>query len=273
MNNVVWTKKICANQITKSILFYLFVYIRFTVINLCTMGKVKPIHFFRSTVETDLLQQAILNKRRTVLKKVLLQYMGLTLSREQPEVLQVDVEYAGLGEELLAVASALMLEEGEIPEKAQVLDIEVNGVAIALDDEQQFNRYRFQTLQSPVYSLPLISDLSRYKGYCLANQVQMHSPSLAGKKIKDRESLQKTSGSFEEFYKLQAVNDFMQDLLPLVHYVPVLRLSVFDQIETSCGRKTLHTLLMEDNRHYFEILADYFIQRLNDMEEAFNLEY
>lgn len=251
-------------------------YLRFTVIDLWTMGKVKPIHFFRSGAESDLLQQAILNKRRTVLKKILLQYMGLTLSREQPEMFRVDVEYAGLGEELLAVSSSLALQEKDIPGKALPVDIEVNGVVIALDDELQFNRFRLRTLQSPVYSLPLIYDLKRYSGYCHGEQPDHAVPApaeFAGKKSKEGVSLQKASEMQDEFLKLQAINDFMQDLLPLVHYVPLLRLSVYDQIETPAGSKSLHTLLVEDNRSNFELLADYFIRQLDDLEESFNLEY
>lgn len=237
------------------------------------MGKVRPIQFFRACAETDLLQQAILNKRRIVLKKILLKYMGLTLSREQPELLRVDVEYAGLGEELQMVASSLGFNNDTVPEKAQEIDIEVNGVAIALDDEHQFNRFRLQTLQSSVYSLPLIYNLSRYRGYCQYNQGQISAPSQAGKKIKDRLSFQKAPESSDLILKLQAMNDYMQDLLPLVHYVPVLRVSVYDQIETPRGSKSLHSLLMEDNRHHFELLADYFIRQLDDLEETFNLEY
>lgn len=234
------------------------------------MGKVKPIHFFRGTAESDLLQQAVLNKRRTVLKKILLRYMGLTLTREQPDMFRVDVEYAGLGEELIAVGSSLGLHDKDIPEKAFPLDIEVSGVVIALDDELQFNRYRLQTLQSPVYSLPLIDDLNRYRGYCHGMQ---ETVAPAENPSKDRNSVTKISGTQENLLKFQAVNDFMQDLLPLVHYVPLLRLSVYDQIETPLGRKSLHTLLIEDNRQNFELLADYFIRHLNDLEEAFNLEY
>lgn len=203
--------------------------------------------------------------------------MGLALSREQPEMFRVDVEYAGLGEELLALSSSLAVKECDIPEKALPLDIEVNGVVIALDDEPQFNRYRLQTLQSPVYSLPLIYDLSRYKKYCqdelISGHGDMPSAGTAGKKLQDRASLQKVAGPQEDFYKLQAVNDFMQDLLPLVHYVPLLRLSVYDQIMTPSGSKSLHALLIEDNRRNFELLADYFIRQLDDLEEAFNLEY
>ena len=236
------------------------------------MGRIRPIQFFQAA-ESDLLQQAVLNKRRTVLKKVLLKYMGLSLSREQPELLRMDVEYAGLGEELKTVANGLGLKEEDIPERAQAVDIEINGVVVALDDEQQFNRFRLKTLHSSVYSLPLIYNLSRYRDYCQMDPVEVHTSGLQGKKTKDRLSLQKLAGPSEITLKLKAINDFMQDLLPLVHYVPVLRLSVFDQIETPQGSVSLHSLLMEDDRRCFELLADYFIRQLEDLEDTFNLEY
>lgn len=225
----------------------------------------------QDTLEKSLLQQIMLHKRRVTLKKVLFNYMGLTLSREQPDLLLEDIEYAGLSNELDSMSKDLGLSREELPLQASRIDIEVNGVAIALDDELRFNNSRLQTLSSPIYKLPLIYNLDRYKSYCLQ---QPSAPRLLldGRKMKRSLNLRQTVGS-SVVEKLGALNDFMQDLLPLVHYVPVLRISVFDQLETHEGVLSMDTLLSEDCRKHYEILADYLIKQLNDLEASFHLEY
>ena len=204
---------------------------------------------------TNLLKEAVLNKRRISLKKVLLQYMGLSLGREQPIIHFEDVEYAGLEEELLAVSRRLGLEPGEVPQQANVLDIEVNGIAFALDDELHFNKFRLQTLQSPVYALPLIQNMDSYMAYC-----QLNSLSYPGT----------ATPAPDDLLKSKAINDFMQDLLPLVHFVPVLRLSVFDRLQTINGSISLNEILLEENTTYFNLLADHIRNRLDYLEDIFN---
>lgn len=227
---------------------------------------------FKGVSESKLFQQAVLNRRRSTLKKILLQHMGFNITREQPELRLEDVDFAGLGDELRAVMEGLGIELKEIETPANSIEIEVNGVAIVLDEEYKFNEFRLQTLQSPVYCLPLIYNLNRYKSYC-----QQKSDTLSlqgtGRAAKDRPYLQKKSSPASRKAKLQAINDFMHDLLPLVHFVPVLRLSVFDQLESPQGLVTLNSLLMEEKPENFELLAGYLIQQFEELEEVFNMEY
>ncbi len=235
------------------------------------MEEGKFAHSLKSTSEEKLLHQVVLNKRRIALKKVLLKYMGLSLSREQPILHMKDVEYAGLGDELLVVSRALGLEPAEIPLYAEPVAIEVNGIAISLDCEYQFNHFRGLTLQSPVYALPLIHSLSRYKGYCQPDP--SHNSGTAGKRSRDRLRLQKNSVPAAGVLKYQALNDFMQDLLPLVHFVPVLRFSVYDQLETPAGSVSMHKLLSGEDPAHFSLLADYISGHLNNLGEIFNLDF
>lgn len=228
----------------------------------------------QDTLEKELLQQIVLHKRRVTLKKVLFNYMGLMLSREQPGLFLEDIEYAGLSTELHHVSEVLGLRRSELPLQAGKVDIEVNGVALALDDEIRFNDSRLQTLTSPIYKLPLIYNLDRYKSYCLQYQDRRRHPLQDGRKVSRnlRLSQRQITGS-TRVEKLGAINDFMQDLLPLVHYVPVLRISVYDQLETPEGVLSLNTLLSEDCRKHYEVLADYLIKQLDDLEGSFHLEF
>lgn len=235
------------------------------------MRTVQQTASYGGVSESQLYQQAVLNRRRIALKKILLQYMGLSLSREQPELFLEDIDFAGLGEELRAVTKSLELSLTEIQTPTHSIEIEVNGVAIVLDEEPKFNEFRLLTLQSPIYCLPLIYNLNRYKSYCQEKQA---APSLqgTGRGPKGR-PLQKKPSPADKTAKLQAVSDFMHDLLPLVHFVPVLRLSVFDQLETPKGLMTLNSLLMEEEPDNYELLADYLIRQLEELEEMFNMGY
>lgn len=233
-------------------------------------GKVGRVKF--DILETQLFQENVLNKRRITLKKLLFNYIGLMLTREQPDLFIEDIEYAGLSNELQAVCADLGLRASELPLQATKVEIEVNGVAIALDDEVKFTPSRLQTLSSSIYTLPLICNLNRYKIYCQQALPDAESQLTAPGALKQRGRIRKVpEPTLRE--KLQALDDFMQDLLPLVHYVPVLRISIHDQLETPEGTLSIHSLLAEENNRNFEILADYLIKQLDDLEQSFHLEF
>lgn len=233
-------------------------------------GKVGRVKF--DILETQLFQENVLNKRRITLKKLLFNYIGLMLTREQPDLFIEDIEYAGLSNELQAVCADLGLKASELPLQATKVEIEVNGVAIALDDEVKFTPSRLQTLSSSIYTLPLICNLNRYKIYCQQALPDAESQLTAPGALKQRGRIRKVpEPTLRE--KLQALDDFMQDLLPLVHYVPVLRISIHDQLETPEGTLSIHSLLAEENNRNFEILADYLIKQLDDLEQSFHLEF
>lgn len=233
-------------------------------------GKVGNVKF--DIPEVQIFQENVLNKRRITLKKLLFNYMGMMLTREQPDLFMEDIAYAGLSNELEAVCADLGLRESERPLQATKVEIEVNGVAIALDDEVKFTRSRLQTLSSPIYTLPLIYNLNRYKSYCQQALPDAESQLTDPGALKQRGRMRQFSESTLR-EKLQALDDFMQDLLPLVHYVPVLRLSIYDQLETPEGTLSIHSLLAEENNRNFEVLADYLIKQLDDLEQSFHLEF
>lgn len=225
-------------------------------------SPVQP-HFFRPSF----LPEGLFNHKRLVLKKILLRYMGLSLTREQPPLSKNDVEDAGLLPELETMARKLGIGN-HIPQEAGPVETEVNGIAIALDEEWQFNHYRLLTLDSALYAEPLVCRLSRYRAYCMGDAGKKSGRERVNKKVTDKaETLGKTQ-------KPQvALKDFMQDMLPLVHYVPLLRLSVFDSVPAPNGIRTVGSLLEKDERKDYPIIAGFLEEKLSQLESSFCLDY
>ena len=235
--------------------------------NLYLMERLKSTtvqpHFFRFPN----LPEGLLSQSRLVLKKVLVRYMGLTLTREQPSLTVDDIEGAGLLPQLKEVARLLGVKD-TIPPEASPVGTEVNSIAIALDEEAHFNQYRLLTLNSSLYAEPLVCQLKRYKTYC---QREMGKVSRQGRGIQKDPPQCEFKGSYRQVQL--ALNDFMQDMLPLVHYVPLLRLSVFDPVSTPAGFRTLSSLMEKDDPKEYPLIAGFMEEKLTQLESSFCLDY
>ncbi|AHM59372.1 hypothetical protein D770_05545 [Flammeovirgaceae bacterium 311] len=202
------------------------------------------------------LVPAMLNRRRFSLKKLLNRYMGLPFTQYQQAVTYDDVLDAGL-EVAFSTAMKEILPFGRKKiQVAEPVEIEVRGVAIALDEEISFSSYRYTSLQSPLYELPLLPNLDRYQQYCRLHmqQEELFAPAIA-KAIKKR-----------------AVQDFMQDFLPVVHHVPIIRLSVYDRFSDGEESVSLGSILAEDSERFYLPVADVITQQLKKIDELFDPE-
>lgn len=202
------------------------------------------------------LVPAMLNRRRFSLKKLLNRYMGLPFTQFQQAVTYDDVLEAGL-EAAFSTAMKEMLPFGRKKSQvAEAVEIEVRGVAIALDEEISFSSYRYTSLHSPLYELPLLPNLHRYKQYCLLHmqQEEFTAPAIA-KAIKKR-----------------AMQDFMQDFLPVVHHMPIIRLSVYDRFTDGEESVSLGSILAEDSERFYLPVADAIAQQLQKIDVLFDPE-
>ena len=204
-------------------------------------------------IPSQRLVPSMLNRRRITLKKILNRYMGLPFTQYQPTVTCDDVCEAGLGDVFSDAAKNLVAETKIKKQVAEPVAIEVRGVAVALDEEVSFSYYRYLSLQSPIYSLPLLPKLTRYQQYCQLNMQQENIGSHGvGKALKKR-----------------ALHDFMQDMLPVVHHVPIIRLSVFDQFIDGENLVTLSDILSEDDTKYYQVVADSIAYQLEELDTLF----
>lgn len=208
-------------------------------------------------MESQRLVPAMLNRRRFTLKKILNRYMGLPFTQYQPVLSIDDICEAGLGD--LFAQTANLLLPGVKPRKqvAETIPIEVRGVAIALDEEVSFSPYRLKSLHSPLYCLPLLPKLERYHQYCQqAADQEVSALTMVEKALKKR-----------------ALHDFMQDMLPVVHHVPVLRLSVYDVYTEGNESCTLAEILASDNAFFYKAVAEDVALQLEEMDTLFLASY
>jgi hypothetical protein len=203
------------------------------------------------------LLPVMLNKRRFSLKKILNRYMGLPFTQYQAAVTYDDVHEAGLEDALSTAMKEMLAPWRKKNQAAEPVAIEVRGVAIALDEELSFSSYRFSSLQSPVYELPLLPNLERYEQYCRMHMQQEESfaPAIA-KAIRKR-----------------AIQDFMQDLLPVVHHVPIIRLSVYDRFSDGEESAALGDILANDSERYYLAVADVITQQLQNVDRLFDCDF
>lgn len=140
---------------------------------------------------------------------------------------EIDQVYRGLG----GVLPACPISPG-------AWDLEVGGVAVELDEEQHFNRYRAATLESPLYRLAP-EFVSKYRGYCQRREPEcLRRASNRGYWSSDSTIRQfgpaappailDDAGSPR--WKQRAFYDFLKDLAPALVGTPVARLAIWDEV-------------------------------------------
>lgn len=201
---------------------------------------------------------SLLNRRRINLKKFLNRYMGLPFTQLQPSLHWEDIGEAGLMPLFEQLVRQLFPNNSKRKFEAEPVGIEVRGVALALDEEISFSHYRNQSLQSPLYSMPFVPNLERYKAYC----------HFWGDIIGQEESV-----AIARKLRMQAIHDFMQDMLPVVHHMPLMRLSVYDLFGAGENAKSLHEILSEEHTSHYPLVADYLAAELHRIDSIFPPTY
>ncbi|EMR01566.1 DUF7255 family protein [Cesiribacter andamanensis] len=197
---------------------------------------------------------AILNRRRIAFKKFLNRYMGLPLTQLQPQLQWDDMADAGLVPALEQLARQLFPHSGARRPEPEPVAIEVRGIALAFDEEISFSHYRFQSLQSPLYNMPFVPQLERYKAYC----------QFWGDIIGQQESI-----AISRILRMRALQDFMQDMLPVVYHMPLLRVSVYDQLGPEGQGKNLHEIFSDERTDYYPLVADKITLELETLDAQF----
>ncbi len=118
-------------------------------------------------------------------------------------------------------------------------DIEVDGIALELDEALHFNRYRATTLRSALYAGLKGFPLTAYQKYCAEYESECLSSGSYGGKWSNPSCERQfgsaaVAGNLEgggsPRWKQRAFYDFVKDLSPLFSGLRLARIAVWDQI-------------------------------------------
>jgi hypothetical protein len=201
-----------------------------------------------------------MGQRATALAK-LLTMGGLPVTPMPQRPGWKDVVAAGLAKSVRDVYRALNGNNQEPRVMPGAWDLSIDGVAIELDEERHFNRYRAITLESDVYER-LQAPRLEYLRFCAEHEADCLSAASwrgnwttpsAEKEFGPGGPERDLNGPGSPRWKQRAFYDFIKDLAPICIDVAVARLAIWDQIE-----------IRGENRIFGQILAS----RVQDREWA-----
>lgn len=128
-------------------------------------------------------------------------------------------------------------------------DVQLDGVAIELDEENHFNRYRLATLGAHAYERITQVDRSEYRLWCASEE----SACLTYGRYWTNDSCEREfgppgrhgdlSGLGSPRWKQRAFYDFIKDLAPECLALSVARLSIYEDLSLGADRTSLGNVL------------------------------
>lgn len=124
-------------------------------------------------------------------------------------------------------------------------DIDMEYCIIELDEENHFNRYRLKTLESTIYEGYTNFDVEKYRKYCISYDKECPTTQKRwSNRSSDRQFGESgLNGDFSRNgpsrWKQRAFYDFIKDVYSIITGIPVIRISIYDQIEYSTIKQLL----------------------------------
>jgi hypothetical protein len=140
----------------------------------------------------------------------------------------------------------------EIPFRFGGWDIVAPNFIIELDEEQHFNRYRKQTLESAIYKSWKLFDVANYRTYCdKFENICLKKAARGGywtnNSTEGQFGAAGANGDFSGVgsprWKQRAFYDFCRDIYGMANQIQVYRLSIYDEVKTNSGKVTLANAL------------------------------
>jgi hypothetical protein len=181
------------------------------------------------------------------------QETGLTcLTKERPRITLQSLQRSQLDHEVLRVYQALGGRLDTPPLKPGQWDVVVEDIPIELDEERHFNRYRATTLQSTLYSELAGFEVNSYRHLCRDHEKDCLKAAGWGGNWTNN-SCEKQFGTAAPLrvlekpgaprWKQRAFYDFLKDATSLVESRPVVRFSIWEEVETGSLVSSLGRLL------------------------------
>lgn len=172
------------------------------------------------------------------------------------EIFRNDLTRMGLLNEVERVYLKLGGVLNEVPLRFGGWDIVLNDFIVELDEEQHFNRFRAETLDSFIYHVVKGFDPSYYKNHCRDFETECLRKANWGKYwktdsterqfgISDKLGLLEENGSSR--WKQRAFYDFLKDVFSIIYNQKLIRISIYDQTIYLGRIKTIGEILSGSN--------------------------
>lgn len=154
-----------------------------------------------------------------------------------------------------------------VPEiKIKVPFMEFGRFCVLLDEPIHFNRYRAKTLRSSFYERLTSFPLTKYRTYCRKHEVEClkvgtSNPSWTNAEAEQYFGTSQQSGdlglSGSSGWKLNALNDFIIDIIARQRKVRLVRISVWDDMMVNKKLKKFNELLVSPSTYEAEQIIKY----------------
>ena len=170
-------------------------------------------------------------KKENILKQVVLQEYG------EKKHSKLTKSQLLLSPELYSEVKSMYKELGGTQEEPPLTfgpwDISTPEFIIELDEENHFNRYRFQTLNSNIYQSIKGFPLEAYKQFCKQYESRCRKFGGYWKSDSSENLFMKSNdngylnGAGSSRWKQRAFYDFLRDITGVISGIPVIRLSIY----------------------------------------------
>ena len=170
-------------------------------------------------------------KKENILKQVVLQEYG------EKKHSKLTKSQLLLSPELYSEVKSMYKELGGTQEEPPLTfgpwDISTPEFIIELDEENHFNRYRFQTLNSNIYQSIKGFPLEAYKQFCRQYESRCRKFGGYWKSDSSENLFMKSNdngylnGAGSSRWKQRAFYDFLRDITGVISGIPVIRLSIY----------------------------------------------
>lgn len=147
-----------------------------------------------------------------------------------------------------------------------------NNVALQLDEQLSFNRYRNITLRSEIYREHSSFSVSKYRTYNRKMESECiksgQSPQLWTSKAGEinfglaAERRGDLSGNGAPAWKLRAFLEYWQDLTAYIKPVKVIRLSVWDELMLDGKLISINDILLTPQKKWNEALVNFITRKM-----------
>ena len=178
-------------------------------------------------------------QKEDTLKEIFKEAGAFITENELPRPNRNKIEGTNLINEVINVYKKLGGKLDTIPCRLDKWDMEINNIAVELDEERHFNRYRQITLQAHVYDLLPMFPRTDYQRYCQEYEDKcLRSASFGGywtnpsceNQFGPASQPGVLTGHGSPRWKQRAFYDFLRDLSPLLINVPLVRISIWDRV-------------------------------------------